>query len=345
MRGFVWVGLTVFRPRTLDTVTRLACCSADAGEAAGGFGSAWSTDSPTGAVVRWGSDWEVAATVRVVALAPDFAHRIGQPPGAGCLTSIAAGADNIWVTVASSETYSCGSRGAGAERRPFWLGFEGSHGSGPFAGGIQHEGHFTASAPLCAAGDAVDIEQDGNATLRRHTCSDGSGSFTARIAPVGFEHGEPGQNRGGWQIVAGSGDYARLRGKGTFTAIHLGGDLGDNATITYRTTWSGVVDFDVTAPDLAISRASVHRVKRGIYRLDVALAARAKGGAVSYEVVVTTSPPEILLATRAGTTASGTASMSIPMGAPDKRVVRVSVVASDRVGNERTVARMVRVPS
>ena len=132
MRGFVWVGLTVFRPRTLDTVTWLSCCSADSAEAAGGFGSAWSTDSPTGTVVRWGSGWEVAATVRVLAVAPDFAHRLGEPPGAGCLTSIAAGADNMWVTVASSDTYSCGSRGAGAETTPFWLGFEGSHAPGTF---------------------------------------------------------------------------------------------------------------------------------------------------------------------------------------------------------------------
>src|SRR5215208_191614 len=272
MRGFVWVGLTVFRPRTFDTVKWVDCCSADSGEAAGGFGSAWSTDSPTGTVVRWGSGWDVAATVRVVAVAPDFAHRLGEPPGGGCPTSIAAGADSIWVTVASSETYSCGSRGAGAKATRFWLGFEGAHAPGTFTSGIQHEGHFTASAPLCAAGDAVDIGQVPTyAAVRRHTCSDGSGSFTARIAPVVHEHGKPGRNRGGWQIVAGSGDYAKLRGKGTFTAIHLGGDLDDNATITYRTTWNGVVDFDDTAPDLTFTRASVHRVKRGTYRLDVAL--------------------------------------------------------------------------
>jgi len=108
MRGFVWVGLTVFRPRTLDVEASLGCCSADAGERAGGFGSAWSMDISTGTLVRWGSGWDVEATVRVVEELPDFARRIYDQGGSGCLTSIAAGTDSMWVTVASSTSYSCG---------------------------------------------------------------------------------------------------------------------------------------------------------------------------------------------------------------------------------------------
>ena len=100
MRGFVWVGLTVLDPQTLGTVTQLSCCPADAGEDTGGFGSVWWSDAPTGTVVRWGSDWDVEQTVRVLAVAPGF--------GGGCLTSIAAGAGGIWVTVASSFNESCG---------------------------------------------------------------------------------------------------------------------------------------------------------------------------------------------------------------------------------------------
>jgi hypothetical protein len=60
----------------------------------------WSSDAPSGNVVRWGLDWEVAQTVRVVASAPLFAG--------GCLTSIASGAGGIWVTVASAFDYACG---------------------------------------------------------------------------------------------------------------------------------------------------------------------------------------------------------------------------------------------
>ena len=100
MRGFVWVGLMVFDPKTLATVTELDCCPADAGEDTGGFGSVWTSDAPSGSVVRWGTDWEVEQTVRVVAAVPAF--------GGGCLTSIAAGAGGIWVTVASSFNNACG---------------------------------------------------------------------------------------------------------------------------------------------------------------------------------------------------------------------------------------------
>jgi DNA-binding beta-propeller fold protein YncE len=100
MRGLVWVGLTVLDPQTLGTVMELSCCPADAGEDTGGFGSVWWSDAPTGSVVRWGTDWEVEQTIRVLPVAPGF--------GGGCLTSIAAGAGGIWVTVASSFNDVCG---------------------------------------------------------------------------------------------------------------------------------------------------------------------------------------------------------------------------------------------
>ena len=99
MRRFVWVGPTVFDPRTLDIVNDGLCCSDHAEENTGGFGSAWNIDPPTGTVVRWGSDWEVRETVRVVADPPLF--------GGGCLTSLAQSARGIWVTVASSNDYVC----------------------------------------------------------------------------------------------------------------------------------------------------------------------------------------------------------------------------------------------
>ena len=85
-------------------------------------------------------------------------------------------------------------------------------------------------------------------------------------------------------------------------------------------------------------------MKRGTYRLDVALAARDDGGAVSFALVAAASGSGMPLGARAGTTTSGTAAMSIRMPAPGKRTVRVAVVATDPVGNERTAARTVRVP-
>ena len=51
-------------------------------------------DNASGTVVRWGDDWEVERSIRVVAV----------PPSAGgpCLSSIAAGAGALWVTITSS---------------------------------------------------------------------------------------------------------------------------------------------------------------------------------------------------------------------------------------------------
>jgi hypothetical protein len=99
MRRFVWVGPSVFDPRTLDTVRDNLCCE-QAEEASGGFGSAWTADPPTGTVVRWGSDWDVQGkTVRVVADPPLF--------GGGCVTSLAHSARGIWVSVASANDFVC----------------------------------------------------------------------------------------------------------------------------------------------------------------------------------------------------------------------------------------------
>jgi hypothetical protein len=99
MRRFVWVGPTVFDPRDLHIVNDGLCCSDHAEEQTGGFGSAWSSDPPTGTVVRWGSDWDPRATVRVVADPPLF--------GGGCVTSLAHSARGIWVSVASANNYVC----------------------------------------------------------------------------------------------------------------------------------------------------------------------------------------------------------------------------------------------
>ena len=99
MRGFVWIGPTDFDPRTMDPVRTGLCCSDHAEDQTGGFGSAWTADPPTGTVVRWGSDWQPRATVRVVADPPLF--------GGGCLTSLAQSARGIWVTVASANDYAC----------------------------------------------------------------------------------------------------------------------------------------------------------------------------------------------------------------------------------------------
>lgn len=97
--GSVWVHVTRFGdepqlvlvdPRTLDISEDLI--PPEWGHFTGGYGSIWWYDVPTGSVARFnGSTKELASTIRVT----------NAPLSGGlCMTSIAAGAGGVWVTVA-----------------------------------------------------------------------------------------------------------------------------------------------------------------------------------------------------------------------------------------------------
>lgn len=218
-----------------------------------------------------------------------------------------------------------------------------------FFAGFRNEGPFTASASFCSSGYAVDLEWLGPLGsvhgTRQFTCSDGSGSVTARQQVlrtdlVTFLEGD-------WQIAEGTGRYATLRGKGTF-ATALSGNPIDPATRTFRETWRGVVDFDDTPPTVAISRASAERLRRpaGAYRIRIGISARdgSAANAVSYRIAVRSGGRE--LASKSGETTSGTASTVFRVR-PNKnlRSLRLVIVASDPLGNERTVTRSLRLPA
>jgi DNA-binding beta-propeller fold protein YncE len=104
--GEIWVGLsdsggrTVrVDPRAVSVIAHLSCCPPEWGYFAAGHGSIWDYDMPTGTVVRWsGQTYQVAANVGVT-----------HPPSFEglCLTSIAAGAGAVWVTVAAHVGYAC----------------------------------------------------------------------------------------------------------------------------------------------------------------------------------------------------------------------------------------------
>ena len=86
---------------------------------------------------------------------------------------------------------------------------------------VRHERPFTASEPFCSTGFAADTENVsdqlplGLVVLRKFTCGDGSGSFTAQLA-VTAEHATSGSGR--WEIVDGTGKYVTLWGMGTMPA-------------------------------------------------------------------------------------------------------------------------------
>jgi protein kinase-like protein len=105
--GSVWVhvsdggGTTLLvDPKTLKYLRTLDCCRLDEGmDEAAGFGSSWTNDSTTGTTVRWKTQSYKVAN----------AFRLTDPPffGGLCLTSIAAGAGGVWVTVAPATDHTC----------------------------------------------------------------------------------------------------------------------------------------------------------------------------------------------------------------------------------------------
>jgi hypothetical protein len=105
--GDVWVaylggpaskGILV-NPTSLTIDGNLTCCPPREGATAAGFGSTWTVNWPSGTVVRWsGLTKQPVGDVHVTG-DPDF--------GAPCLTSIAAGAESVWVTVAPNSQIGC----------------------------------------------------------------------------------------------------------------------------------------------------------------------------------------------------------------------------------------------
>jgi len=106
MLGSVWVGLSdlggdtlIVDPRTVRVVEDLGCCSPKRGYDTAGDGSIWTYDSPTGTVERWDGQTHQGA----------FNIHVADPPfyDGLCLTSIAAGAGDVWVTVAANLNFHC----------------------------------------------------------------------------------------------------------------------------------------------------------------------------------------------------------------------------------------------
>jgi streptogramin lyase len=104
--GDIWVSFDgegsqgmLVNPATLKTDLNLTCCPPRQGSDAAAFGSTWTVNWPSGTVVRWdGLTKEPVGDIHVTE-APQF--------GAPCMTSIAAGADAVWVTVGPTSELFC----------------------------------------------------------------------------------------------------------------------------------------------------------------------------------------------------------------------------------------------
>jgi hypothetical protein len=229
--------------------------------------------------------------------------------------------------------------GAGGAPPSFQLVFDGKHNDA-----LLHEGTFTTSSAWCSSGSAADVEVD-DLTLtatRKFTCAEG-GTFTAKVGSLRAEHGGSGR----WRIVAGTGPLANLRGSGTFTSVLLTGSTDNPATITFRSTWQGVADFDAVPPTVGLASSSVTKLKRppGTYSVRLMLSlADTGGGPVSYSLQVIEPKTRRMLAFRSGMAATGTAALSLRVRvAKSVRLVQISVNAADAVGNESTFTKKLRL--
>ena len=230
----------------------------------------------------------------------------------------------------------------------FELTFEGRHvPAADSPQGVWHVGSFTASGGFCSSGTATTLgvnaitATDAEA-IRLLTCDDGSGTVTARVVTIEREH----EGAGTWRMVEGTGQYVNLRGQGSFTSVRTGGDPRVHASITFRSRWTGVTDLDDVAPAIAVSSATVAKLRRpkGSYRVRVAFSAQdTPGSAVRYQVIVRAG--FLLLDLGTGQTTSGTAAMALRIRpAKNTRTVRLEITTTDGVGNESTLARSLRLP-
>jgi hypothetical protein len=89
----------VVDPREMAIVAEDVCCPPEWGAGGALAGSRWWYDWPTGSVLSQGSKLDPPHSIRVVELTP--------VAGGPCLTSLAFGSGDVWVTVASSRNLSC----------------------------------------------------------------------------------------------------------------------------------------------------------------------------------------------------------------------------------------------
>jgi hypothetical protein len=64
--------------------------------------------------------------------------------------------------------------------------------------------------------DLEDVEVEPLSVMRKHTCTDGSGTFTAFLPTIRNEH----SGNAEWKLLEGTRRYETLRGTGTHTG-HL----------------------------------------------------------------------------------------------------------------------------
>ena len=212
-----------------------------------------------------------------------------------------------------------------------------------FWGVLRTSEAFTSKAPFCESGGSAAYVDIG---VRRFACADGSGSITLDILDTGLPAASFGGD-GDWSILEGTGQYAGLRGRGTFWSEALSEDeLG----FTFRSTFQGVAAADAVAPTIAVANLKASKVKgtKAVYTIPVALDISDNVGdnPVTYTVSVRReSGAGPWLASKSGE-AIGGVSFELRFRRPNGRVraVLIRTTAVDPVGNESSLDAWVKLP-
>ena len=180
-------------------------------------------------------------------------------------------------------------------------------------------------------------------TCARYTCGDGSGSLTL-VHEMFEEHKSPWVNT--WRILAGTGRYADLRGRGSYEGEFLSGDPEITLTVVFRSTFRGLVDFDSVAPAITVSKAKITKLTRPAwtYVIHLTLSIRDRNTA-SYVVKAVPQGEDIPVAAKSGKTTSGKVGLTLrPHLSRGVRVLVFQLSATDEVGNVGWSSRSVKLP-
>jgi hypothetical protein len=194
-----------------------------------------------------------------------------------------------------------------------------------------HQGTFTAPSPLCSSGRWQGNGRNG----RVFTCDDGSGTFAATFNGE-LEH--TAGVTGPWAITGGTGSYTTLRGKGTGK---VDSSTGPTPPVYFSDTWTGVVDFDATAPSGSVT-LNVTRLRAHRWRAQATLVARdnVAGNVVSYRA---TASAGSYSASRSGKVSTGRRSLTFVFRAGRARRFGIEIALWDTWGNMWTIRRTVKL--
>ena len=209
-----------------------------------------------------------------------------------------------------------------------------------FPFGIRHRGTFTSSSPFCSSGTFVDLTLDllnGSDDTRLYTCNDNSGTLTLQHETWG-EHKAPWTDT--WHVIAGTGRYTDLRGKGDYRGELVSGDPADALSVVFRSTLTGFADFDSVAPTIKVLTAKVTKLRRpsSAYSIRLTLSMRDNepGNTISYTVAAEPAGGGLYLIVKKGSAAPGKVTMALRIQpTTGARAVLLQLGAQDVFGNAR----------